>query len=83
VGRVVLILGYRKTRSKVSERELSRVEIEAARKLAPRMDEISLQIFAASAVCGLMYDARPEYPTSSKGKHYDVTGFYQRKKGSR
>lgn len=59
---------------------ISRLEIDAARRLAPMMDEVSVQILAASSMFGAMYCA-PEYPIHQKGKHYDVTGFYQRNKG--
>lgn len=62
------------------EQEIGSEHIEAARRLAPRMDETSLQILAASSLFGYMYGA-PEYPKHQKGKHYDVTGFYQRNKG--
>jgi len=56
-------------------------DMERARQMAPKMDETSQAILAASRLMGMMH-IQAVYPvTDRKGKHHDVTGFFQRKQG--
>lgn len=64
-------------------RDLAPEKLAAARKLAPKMDETSLAIFAGSRFFSSIAFSLPERPTSHKGTHYDVTGVYQRRKRSK